>query len=244
MGVAYRQDIIMTPPVLDLIRLDGFKPESFSASLLQDLRQAGFTNPLLVGGALRDDYFRQIVGQNVPTNDHDVVAGVDIHKIFGNARTTPTATQTLRDHVTATLPGSVILRANALMRNDGAFEFGGIDFTYQGQRVEIVLNNQKAELPMAQRMWSSEPLSMIAMDSAGLILADKNFPQHARERIYQPYEPDTCPEYGDPRFEKLARKIPGLQNLTVIVSPLTLTPTRQKSRWPFRIPSFKRMPDA
>lgn len=234
----------MRPTIPDLIRLDGFKPEPFSLGLLQDLNRAGFTNPLLVGGAIRDDYFRQIVGLNVPTNDYDIMAGLDVRRILGDAQTTPAATQALRDHVTIALPGSTITKANAHMRADGSFEFGGIDFTHQGQRIEIVLNNSKAELPMAQRMWSSEPLSMIALDKTGIVLADKNFPKQAQERIYQPYEPNICPEYGDLRFEKLARKIPGLQNLTVIIPPITLTPTRQKSRWLSRIAHFKRMPDA
>lgn len=75
---------------------------------------------------------------------------------------------------------------------------------------------------MAQRMGAREPLSMIAIDGTGLIYAERNFLWHARERIYQPYGPDPCPEMGSSRFEKLARKIPELQNLTVSAPPIML----------------------
>lgn len=50
-----------------------------------------------------------------------------------------------RNHLAATLPGSVIQKANALMQSDGSFAFGDIDFAYQDQQIEFVLNNEKAE---------------------------------------------------------------------------------------------------
>jgi hypothetical protein len=60
-----------------LVELKAFRPEAESLILLQALDQAGFTNPMLHGGALRDDYFRNRLSIDIPTNDHDIKAGID-----------------------------------------------------------------------------------------------------------------------------------------------------------------------
>ena len=206
----------------NIVTLKDFAPEAFSKSLLENLHEAGFVNPMLFGGALRDNYLRERVKgmKDVATNDYDIYACLDAEKVLGSASTTQEATAKLIKYVQEKLSGEVQKRPNILEKDSfnacvsiddkGKVSCGEVSFLYMGRKIEIKFDNGKDEnLLLEQRIWGDAPLNTIAMDRSGNVIAHKDFEEHAQKRIFQPFKPDSWGE-KTPRYRKLSKKIPGL----------------------------------
>jgi hypothetical protein len=208
----------------NLVLLDTFTLEPFSKLLLENLHGAGFVNPMLFGGALRDDYLRNRVGIYVPTNDYDIYAGLDAEKVLGAASNTKEATANLVKYVQERFSGVVETAPYAIDGNgflasvsfdkSGKFSFGSVKFSYMGRNIEIKFDNKESALPLEQRLWTNTaPLCAIVTDRSGKVIADENFEKHAQELIFKPYEPDK-PGRKNGDYIRLSKKIPGLKYIS------------------------------
>jgi hypothetical protein len=204
---------------INAVRLAHFTPEPFGKSLLQNLHKAGLKDPVLKGGALYGDYFRNVLGLAMPPRDYDISAGLDMEKVFGKNPKPGDATDKLAKYIEETFPGCPIQTTKdgykdvpdvgAYINDDGTLYNGRVSFLHEGKKIEIIFDNERAKLPLEQKIHAPAPISAIAMDRFGTVVADKNFEDHAKRRIYQPYEADNWGE-RDPCFQKLSKKIPGL----------------------------------
>lgn len=196
-----------------------FKPEPQSLTLLQSIQAAGFVNPVLFGGALRDDYYRNVLHEAVPTNDYDIKAAID-PVIFEDARCFDAATPKLTHYIMTHFPGSHIDQVGVNFDAQGHFAAAGAEFVNgNGQRVHLILTSAMPE-KMEDWIFGDAPINRIAMNAEGRVLADKNFEHHARLRVYQPDEPISkqwLPYH--PGLEKLREKIPGMRYVPPGQSP-------------------------
>lgn len=195
-----------------------FTPEKASIDLLRELHDAGFINPMLYGGAVRDDYLRTRLGLDVPTNDYNILSGIDMKRVFGVLiQNDETAKAKLIAHVHQNFSGSLIEVKHgverAILHSSATEPFtASIRFTYQGKNIHIIFDNEDAERALSSRLWGGEPINRIATDRDGCVVADEKFAAHAHDRIYEAH--DHSP-WGDrelnPRFKNLQKRIPGLR---------------------------------
>lgn len=197
--------------IMHFIEIDPnhFSPEPASHAILMALEEAGFTNPVLIGGALRDDYLRQIVAVDVKTNDYDVGAVIN-PKILGDAKDAAEATAKLRAYLKDKFPGADVVECDIVWK-DGVPCHGSASFkSVEGNEIQLHLVSAEEDGLSLEQILSrngTAPISSIVMDKNGRVLADAKFMDHTSQRIYQPYQPSP---QADERGRKLSGKIPGL----------------------------------
>ena len=204
---------VKKPKSLAFIELGDFKPELTSKSILQKLQSAGFKNPVLLGGALRDDYLRNVVGVDVKTNDYDVGASINSQEILGSATSSAEATANLKAYIEKQFPGSAFIACDVALGKTGAVQHGSAAFKLaSGHEIQLHLASPAEEMLTLEQILSlngTAPISRIVMDISGRVLADAKFAEHASQLIYEPYS-EILPEAAHRRGEKLASKILGL----------------------------------
>lgn len=185
-------------PLLDLFQHKAsteltFKPEKESMAVLQSLENANFDSVMLYGGALRDDYLRNVQNMDVPTNDYDVQGFFDselLESLLKEESQAEQATRIFAAHLSEKLPNAQIEKV-AVNFHQGEPQAGATIIYDDGRKIDMMIDVPSSpplslEERLLKRNFGGAPINSIAMDSSGTVMHDSRFEDHAKRRVFQP----------------------------------------------------------
>lgn len=171
--------------------------------LLKTLEEAGFKNPVLHGGALRDLY----AGREDQIHDYDVIAnfGPDVPQQGNDAE----LSAGYRRFIADAIPGADKIDDVHIDRDvvDGAV-FLGTEFEFQGRSVSLAVDPRNESFETSA-LFADAPINCIGMNSDGKIIAHKDFEDHVKNSVYAPFNGIVEPRARE-RFNHMAGKFPAL----------------------------------
>lgn len=187
---------------LKVLHLKDFKVSPFSIKLLGSLEQAGIDNPILFGGALRDQWM------DIEINDYDIWGHWE--KIIDSSILPARNANKMITALKAAIPGLSQMNHRVSHRKTDKEQWAEYQFAFMYEDHKISLFIDHILLSLEDKIRGDAPINTIVMDSSGKILAHPLFETHAAQKTFQPYNHHD-PAEDERRFIKLQKKIPGLK---------------------------------
>ena len=188
------------------ITVSEFKPNDFSVTLLKTLEAGGIVNPVLFGGAVRDQFLK------IPDKIKDYDVWADFGSLLGeDIYLESDIPQHISDKILEVLPGAALKCIEGFDRGkETDFIAIKLILDYQGEEVSLFVNNRPQEAH--EKIHGDAPINAVVMDAKGVVYAHPSFEDHVGQKIYEPF-PYVSQDVAEARYTHLKAKIPELQHM-------------------------------